>query len=265
MAFHKAHYVPDHAVLAIAGDITMAQARKLADAKLGAWKKAGTPDPILNDPPALGPAKVYFIARPNSVQSSLWVGTQGISRTSPDYDIVTVMNAVIGGGPTGRLFTDLREEKGYTYGAYSNISALQYRGSVDGVDGRADGGHRAGVARLDRGNRADARRSRAREGVRRQEARRRRRRSRLQLESPSAVLNNYITSWLYKLPADYWDKLPNRIDAVTQAEVQAAAKKYLDPARLQIVVVGDASKIADSLKQFGTVETYDTNGKRIGQ
>ena len=53
--------------------------------------------------------------------------------------------------------------------------------------------------------------------------------------------------------------------AVTQADVQAAAKKYLDPARLQIVVVGDASKIADILKQFGTVETYDTNGKRIGQ
>ncbi len=129
VAFHKAHYVPDHAVLAIAGDITLAQARKLADAKLGAWKKAGTPDPILSDPPALGPAKVYFVARPNSVQSSLWVGTQGIARTSPDYDIVTVMNTVIGGGPTGRLFTDLREEKGYTYGAYSNISALQYRGA----------------------------------------------------------------------------------------------------------------------------------------
>jgi zinc protease len=87
----------------------------------------------------------------------------------------------------------------------------------------------------------------------------------LQLESPSTVLSNYITSRLYKLPADYWDKLPSRIDAVTQAEVQAASKKYLDPARLQIVVVGDASKIADSLKQFGTVETYDTNGKRIGQ
>jgi zinc protease len=65
------------------------------------------------------------------------------------------------------------------------------------------------------------------------------------------------------LPADYWDRLPERIDAVTQAQVQAAAKKYLDPSRLQIVVVGEPSKIADSLKQFGTVETYDVNGKRI--
>jgi len=77
------------------------------------------------------------------------------------------------------------------------------------------------------------------------------------------VLNNHVTRWLYKLPADYWDKYPERVMAVTQAEVQAAAKKYLDPSRLQMVVVGDPTKIADVLKQFGPVETFDTNGKLI--
>jgi len=207
---------------------------------------------------------VYFIARPSSVQTSLWVGTQGISRTSPDYDIVTVMNAVIGGGPTGRLFTDLREEKGYTYGAYSNVSALQYRGAwTASMDVRTEVTEPAlrdliaEIARM-RDEAVPAKEfADKKRGVVSSFA--------LQLESPSTVLSNYITSRLYKLPADYWDKLPSRIDAVTQAEVQAASKKYLDPARLQIVVVGDASKIADSLKQFGTVETYDTNGKRIGQ
>ncbi len=263
-AFHKTHYVPDHAVLAISGDMSLAEARKLAEAKLGAWKKAGTPDPILTDPPAIGAAKVSFIARPNSVQSSLWVGTQGISRTSPDYDIVTVMNAIIGGGPTGRLFTDLREEKGYTYGAYSNISALQYRGSWSAsMDVRTEVTEpalrdlMAEIARM-RDEAVPAKEfADKKRGVVSSFA--------LQLESPSAVLSNYISSRLYKLPADYWDKLPNRIDAVTQEQVQAAAKKYLDPSRLQIVVVGDASKIAESLKQFGTVETYDTNGKKMGQ
>ena len=85
----------------------------------------------------------------------------------------------------------------------------------------------------------------------------------LSLESPAAVLNNHVTRWLYKLPADYWDKYPERVMAVTQADVQAAAKKYLDPSRLQIVVVGDPTKVADVLKQFGTVETFDTNGKPI--
>lgn len=262
VAFHKAHYVPDYAVLAIAGDISMADARKLVDAKLGAWKKAGVPDPTVTDPPALGPAKVSFIARPNSVQSSLWLGTQAISRTSPDYDVVTVMNAIIGGGPTGRLFTDLREEKGYTYGAYSNVSALQYRGTwIASLDVRTEVTEPAlrdliaEVARMRNEAVPDKEFQDKKRGVVAAFA--------LQLESPSAVLGNYITTRLYHLPADYWDRLPERIDAVTQAQVQAAAKKYLDPSRLQIVVVGEPSKIADSLKQFGTVETYDVNGKRI--
>jgi zinc protease len=264
VAFHHAHYVPDHAVLAIAGDMSLAEARKLVETKLAAWKKAGAPDPVVTDPPAMGAAKVYFIARPNSVQSSLWIGTQAISRTSPDYDVVSVMNAIIGGGPTGRLFTDLREEKGYTYGAYSNISAVQYRGawtaSLDVRTEVTEPALRDLIAEITRmRNEAvpDKEFQDKKRGVVAAFA--------LQLESPSSVLSNYISSRLYKLPADYWDKLPERIDAVTPAQVQAAAKKYLDPSRLQIVVVGEPTKIADSLKQFGTVETYDTNGKRIGQ
>ena len=65
------------------------------------------------------------------------------------------------------------------------------------------------------------------------------------------------------LPADYWDKYPERITAVTPAQVQAAPKKYLDPTRLQIVAVGDPTKVGETLKGFGTVETYDTEGKRV--
>ena len=264
VAFHHAHYVPDYAVLAIAGDLSMADARKLVDAKLGAWKKAGVPDPTVADPPAIGPAKVLFIARPNSVQSSLLVGTQAISRTSPDYDVVSVMNAVIGGGPTGRLFTDLREEKGYTYGAYSSVSAPQYRGAWSAsMDVRTEVTEpalrdlMAEIARMRDEAVPEKEFQDKKRGVVAAFA--------LQLESVSAVLNNYITSRLYHLPADYWERLPERIDAVTQAQVQASAKKYLDPSRLQIVVVGEPSKVADSLKQFGTVETYDVNGKRIGR
>jgi zinc protease len=85
----------------------------------------------------------------------------------------------------------------------------------------------------------------------------------LSLESPAAVLNNHVTRRLYQLPADYWDQYPGRVMAVTQAQVQAAAKKYLDPSRLQIVAVGDPSKV-ELFKQFGSVEVFDTNGKRIG-
>lgn len=262
LSFYKAHYAPDHAVLAIAGDMSMAEARKLVDAKLGTWKKAGAPDVAVTDPAAIGGSKVYFIERPNSVQTTIWVGTQGVNRTSPDYDAVNVMNAIIGGGPTGRLFTDLREQKGYTYGAYSSISALQYRGNwVASMDVRTEVTEPALKDLMD-----EIRRMRD-EAVPEKEFQDKKRgivaSFALSLESPQAVLNNYITRYLYKLPADYWDKLPDRIMAVSQAQVQAVAKKYLDAQRLEIVIVGDPAKVGPLLPQFGSVETYDTNGKRV--
>jgi len=263
VAHHKAHYVPDHAVLAVAGDISMAAARKLVEAQLAGWKKAGTPAPSVTDPAPIGPAKVYFIARPGSVQTSLWVGTQAIQRTSPDYDIVSVMNAIIGGGPTGRLFTHLREEKGYTYGAYSNVAAGQFRGTwLASTDVRTDVTEPALRDLI-----AEITRMRD-EPVPQKEFDDRKRGMvasfALSLESPAAVLNNHLTRWLYKLPADYWDKLPERLMAVSQADVQAAAKKYLDPSRLQIVAVGDPAKVGELLKKFGTVEMYDATGKKMG-
>jgi len=262
VAAHRTRFVPDHAVVAIAGDISMADARKAIEARLGAWKKAGTPAPAIVDPSPIGASKVSFIARANSVQTSLWVGTQAISRLSPDYDIVQVMNAVLGGGPTGRLFTHLREEKGYTYGAYSNISAGQFRGSwTASTDVRTEvteAALRDLVAEITRMRN---------EPVPTKEFEDRKRGMvasfALSLESPTAVLNNHVTRWLYKLPADYWDKYPERVMAVTVADVQAAAKKYLDASRLQIVAVGDPTKVATILPQFGTVETFDTNGKMI--
>ena len=262
--FHKTHYVPDHAVIAIAGDISMAEARKLIDTKLSGWTKAGTPAVTSTDPAGIGPAKVYFVARPNSVQTSLVVGTQSIQRTDPDYDVLNVMNQVIGGGPTGRLFVILRETKGYTYGAGSSLGAGRFRSAWSAsMDVRTEVTDPALTDLL-----AEIARMRN-EPVPEQELTDRKRAMvasfALALESPGGVLNNYITRWIYKLPADYWDKYPERVMAVTQAQVQAAAKKYLEPGRLQVVAVGDPTKIADLLKKFGPVETYDTNGKPIGK
>ena len=262
VGFHKTKYVPDHAVLAIAGDISMAVARKVIDAHLGGWARAGVPVPQTAEPGAPPAGQVHFVARPDSVQTTIWVGSPAISRTSPDYDIVTVMNYVIGGGPTGRLFTKLREEKGYTYGAYSNISAVQYRGHwLASLDVRSEVTEPALTDLM-----AEIKRMRDESVVQKEFDDKRRAiiaSFALTLESPQAVLGNHITRWIYKLPADYWEKLPDRIMAVTQAQVQEAAKKYLDPARLQIVTVGEAAKIGDVVKKFGPVTMYDVNGNVI--
>jgi len=260
VALHKARYVPDHAVLAIAGDLSLAEARTLIEAKLGAWAKAGTPAPQVTDPPPGTAAGISFVARPNSVQTSFIVGTPAIRRTDPDWDVVSVMNRVIGGGPTARLFLNLREEKGYTYGAYSNLVAGRYRG-----DWRAQTDVRAEVTEPAlRDLLAEVARLRD-EPVPDQEFREVKRSMvaafALSLESPEQVLNSYVTSWQYKLPADYWDRYPERIMAVTQAQVRAAAQKYLAADHLQIVAVANPGS-ADVLRKYGNVTTYDTEGRR---
>jgi zinc protease len=260
VAFHKAHYVPDQGIVAVVGDISFAEARKKIEAKFGGWKKAGVTLPAVQDPPPIGPSKIYLVDRPNSVQTSLIVGTQAINRTSPDYDVVSLLNSIIGGGPTGRLFLNLREDKGWTYGAYSNLTAARYRGVwMASTEIRGDVTEGAVREILNEVDRTRAERIPDKEFLDKK-------RSlvasfALSLESPAAIMGNYITSRLYNLPADYWDKYPERVMAITQDQVQPAAKKYLEAGRLQIVAVGDAKKIGEVLKKFGTVEVYDTEGK----
>jgi predicted Zn-dependent peptidase len=262
--FHRSHYVPDHAALAVAGDTTLAEVRKLVEKYLGAWRKAGLQQPAVTDPAALTSPRVSLVSRPNSVQTSLVVGTQAISRTSVDYDIVQVMNKVVGGGPTGRLFMHLREEKGYTYGAYSNVSPTRYRGDwVASTDVRSEV---TDAALTDLLGEVARMRDEAVTEKDLQIAKRAMVASfALSLENPQQMLTYYTTRWLYNLSEDYWDKYPARVMAVTPAQVQDAGKKYLDPKRLQIVAVGDAAKIRETLAKLGTVEVYDTEGKRISQ
>jgi zinc protease len=260
--FHRSRYVPDRAVIAVAGDITAANARRIVETRLAAWRKANAPALVIRDPAPIGPAKITFVARPNSVQTNIIVATQAIDRVSPDYDQLAVMNSVIGGGPTGRLFVILREEKGYTYGASSGISAGRFRGawsaSTDVRTEVTDDALRdllAEIARLRNQPVPAAELQDKKRGAIASFAR--------SLESPQTVLGNHITRWTYKLPADYWDRYPERVDAVTQAQVAQMAVKYLDPSRLQIVIVGDP-KIGEALKKYGTVETFDPEGRRIG-
>jgi predicted Zn-dependent peptidase len=85
----------------------------------------------------------------------------------------------------------------------------------------------------------------------------------LSLESPQQILSYYITSWTYKLPADYWDRYPERVMAITPMQIQTVAKKYLDPSKVQIIAVGDGKKVTDILKKFGPLDVYDVEGKKM--
>ena len=263
VGWHRSHYVPDKAALAIAGDISYADARKLVESKLGEWKKSGGPAPANPTDPAPAPAgKVSLVDRPNSVQTSFIVGVQAISRTDPDYDALQLMNAVIGGGPTGRLFTNLREEKGYTYGAYSGMTAERVRGTWSAqMDVRSDVTE---PALTDLMAELTAMRNVL---VPAKELNDKKRslvtRFALSLESPQQILMYYTTSWTYRLPADYWDLYPARVMGISAQQVQAMARKYLDPSKAHIIAVGDGKKVTDILKKFGPLDVYDIEGKKV--
>jgi zinc protease len=259
--WHQARYVPDHALIAFAGDISLAEARKKVEASLGAWKKAGAPKPEFKEPPSPGQPKVTLVARPNSVQTLLRVGTPSMTRLHDDYEELTVANRVLG-GTMGRLFRHLREQKGYTYGIGSSFSAPQYRGDWSAstsvrtaVTEAALTDLLAEIAEMRDKPVPDDEFEDAKRAIQASFA--------LSLENPSAILSYYVQSWTYGLPASYWDTYPSRIAAVTPAQAQAAAKKYWDPARLHIVAVGDAPAIAGIMGKLGTLEVFDADGKPV--
>jgi zinc protease len=262
VAFHRDNYVPDHAIIGVSGDITLADARAKFESALKAWKKNGRPRPGVVDPPEAGPLKVSLVNRAGSVQTGYLIGEPAINRVHADYDALQVMNTILGGS-NGRLFRELRESKGYTYGVYSGVRALRYRGdwraSMDVRTEVTDAALRDLLAELAKMRDHAVPTEEFRDAQRSMTAS-----FALSLENPDELLNLNVIRQLYNLPVDYWDRYTERITAVTPAQVQAVARKYLDASRLQIVAVGDASKIEAALRTFGPVELFDDEGQPIG-
>ena len=260
--FHSTYYRPNNAILAIVGDVTLKEILPKIEKVFGDWQKADVPASTIPPAPAQADSRIYLIDRPGSVQTVLQLGTLGIERTSPDYFAVLLADRVFGGGPSGRLFLNLREAKGYTYGAYSNFGGSKFRGTwVASSEVRTEvteGAMREFMNELNRLRN---------EPVPAEELDNAKRAIigsfALSLEQPGTLLQNIITQKLYNLPADYWDTYPQKVSAITAADVQKAAQKYLDLSHLQIVAVGDASKAREVLTKYGKVELYDVDGKPV--
>jgi len=257
--WHRARYAPGNAILGIAGDVHAKQLIVNLERRLAGWKQMDVKQTWPRNPAPVKARRVVLVNRPNSVQTTLALGNIAIDRHSPDYMAMVLMNHVIGGGASSRLFLNLREEKGYTYGVYSNFSALRYPGPW-----RAGGSMRTEVtdgALTEFFN--EVRRIRD-EKVTSEELEASKRAIiasfALSLEQPARMLGFAITSKQYGLPADYWDLYPAKIAALTAGDVQRVARKYLNPDALQLVAVGDSSKIKPALEKYGRVEVFDTNG-----
>jgi len=257
--WHRERYAPGRAILGIAGDVRAKELIAKLEKGLAGWKKDNVTQAWPPDPSPSAARRVLLVNRPNSVQTTLALGNIAIDRRSPDYMPMVVMNHIVGGGASSRLFLNLREEKGYTYGVYSDFSASQYPGPW-----RAGGSMRTEVTdgalteffselrRIRDAQVGDEELEASRRAIAASFA--------LSLEQPTRVLGFAIVRKQYGLPADYWDSYAGRIMAVTASDVQRVARKYLKLDTLQVVAVGDADKIKPALEKYGKVEIFDTDG-----
>jgi zinc protease len=260
--FHSTYYRPNNAILAVVGDVTMKELLPKLEKNFGDWQKADVPAFTIPPAPAQSESRIYLIDRPGSVQTVLQLGTLGIERTSPDYFAVLLADRVLGGGPSGRLFMNLREDKGYTYGAYSTFGGSKFKGTwISSSEVRTDVTEGAMKEFMYELNRMRT------EIVPAEELDNAKRAIigsfALSLEQPASLLQNIITQKLYNLPADYWDTYPQKVSAITAQDVQKAAQKYIDLGHLQVVAVGDAAKAREILAKYGKVQLYDAEGKPV--
>jgi len=261
--FHSTYYRPNNAFLAVVGDVTMKELMPKLQKVFGDWQKADVPAMNIPPAPAQSASTIALIDRPGSVQTVLTLGTLGIERISSDYFPVLLADRILGGGPSGRLFMNLREDKGYTYGAYSGFGGSKYRGTwVSSSEVRTEVTEGAmkefkyELSRLRTDKVPAEELENAKRAIIGSFA--------LSLEQPQALLQNIITQKIYNLPADYWDTYPQKVSAITADDIQRVAQKYIDMDHLQVVAVGDASKTRDVLAKYGTVRVFDADGKPVG-
>jgi zinc protease len=258
--WHRERYAPQNTLLAIAGDVRAQELIPQLEKWFAGWQRNDVKESWPADPLAATARKVYLVHRPNSVQTTVSLGNIAIDRRSPDYIPMVVMNHILGGGSSGRLFLNLREEKGYTYGVYSDFSALRYPGPW-----RAGGNMRTEVTgealveffkEIARIRNQTVPSDELADGKRAIAAR-----FALSLEQPTTILGLAVARVQFQLPEDYWDTYPDKIMAVTAEDVQRVARQYLDPDAMQLVAVGDGLKIQSVLEFYGPVDVYDSNGK----
>jgi predicted Zn-dependent peptidase len=196
------------------------------------------------------------------VQTTLYLGNVALDRRDPDYIPLVVANRVLGGNASARLFLKLREEKGYTYGAYSTLQAAKYPGPWRAyADVRTDVTDGAMTEFLKEIRRMSEERVPAAELLETE-------RSivgsfALSLEEKDTLLGYAVTRKLYDLPADYWETYPAKVMAVTPADIERVARKYMNPDTLQIVAVGDAAKIRTVMARYGNVQMFSTEGAKL--
>lgn len=258
--FHAEHYLPNQSSVVVSGDVSPEQAVELVRNALGDWQRGAEPPRPTVSPRPIDSSRIYVIDRPQAVQSEIRVGHIGVPRSCEDYFSVSVMNALFGGVFNSRINLNLRERHGYTYGARSQFAFRRQAGpfviaapvrnevtreSVSEILGEL---RRIRTGDIDGTELDDVKNYLM--GV-----------FPATVQTASDIAGRLVDMELYDLPETYFDHYRENIAAVTKEEIARVANKYLDPDRVLIVVVGNASHIREPLGTLGyPMDELDIDG-----
>jgi zinc protease len=265
-AYHAANYKPNNSALIFVGDVSLDEASALAEQYLGSWQRGNVA--AVKAPTAKLPNEkvVYLIDRQDAQQSQIRIGSIGLPRTSEDYYAVELMNAILGGAFSSRLNLNLRENKGYTYGAFNGFVYRLGGGywvSSAGVNTPVTDKSLAEFEREIRGITGERpitpeELEQAKANLIRGFAQR--------FEANAQIAGEIATLFAFGLPPETLTQYSARIDALSAPQLTAAAKKYIDPAKTVVLVVGDRAKIEESVRalNLGRIVVLNPEGQPVG-
>lgn len=265
LAFHNTWFVPSNATLAVVGNITKEDLVVRLESAFANWKSGKQPTVAKLDIPERKGRRLIVVDRPAAVQSTIRVIGSGPAMNDPERPKSSILNNVFGGG-TGlgnRLTMNLRETHAYTYSPYSYFDPNPFRSmfiaTADVRNAVTDSAVKEMLHEMARmrneavpGDELNRNIQSAIGGFL------------MSVSDPAVTASRVQSIDFFKLPKDYFAKLPTIYNATTAADVQRLAKKYFVEDNLAIVIVGKASEIADKLKQFGTVEVWDADLNPVG-
>ncbi len=260
--FHRTKLVPNNAVFIVVGDVRYEELLSRVESLFSTWERGEELVANFPAPPLRTKRTAYVVDRHGSAQSNIVIANSGITRTSPDYFPMLLMHTVLGATASSRLFMNLREEKGYTYGAYSNLDARRSAGTF-----RATAEVRTPVTgdslkeffyELERIRNepvsdkeiADAKSYLT--GV-----------FPIRLETQEGLTDQLVQIKMLNLPDDHLQRYRDRLQAVTVDEIQRVAQKYVKPDEAALVIVGDGASVLEQIRPYcEDIEIYSTAGKR---
>lgn len=258
-AYFKKYYSPENAYLVVVGDIDYKKTEKSIKGLFEAWNKSNTQYKDVVYKGNVSATEINFVDMPNAVQSEIaLVNEVELKMTDKDYFAVILANQILGGGGEGRLFLNLREAHGWTYGAYSSISTARkypgkFRATAAVRNVVTDSAVTEFIKEIDLIRTTPVKEDELKLAKAKYVGN-----FVMEIQKPTTVARYALNKELYKLPADFYENYIKNINAVTIADVQKAAQKYFLKDNMRIVIVGKGSDVLPGLEKLGYPIKYYT-------